>query len=358
MLSPSLGTARAWSRAGLACASLQLLSIVAFAVDVESASMVALVCLTLLALAAYAAWHRALARGAPSSGHPYFLIIHVLLATWCFFLSSLTWLLHGRGFQVLEILLDADERNDLSPDARRLALGLFSILGVGLCVDAYAVAFHTRRLQGRAALTSFPLRAAGVQAAVDLAVTSVSAIALVRTRHVGFFLPVVIALLSCAVQARHALALSRAHLALDSAPFLIQCHVFGQLLSLQHALLSSVAFLTNLGLLLIVSVGGSVRSFLSALPPVSYLTLALGVVAYAGILGTSVVLVGLLSQLLADAEGGSSSGWAHEAVAFTASRGVGEEEGAWSPTTPAAVPVPLYGSGERASKPLAHAVAL
>lgn len=338
MLSANVNNVQRWSKFGVLCAWLQFLSMMAIAIDADSVSVISLNVVTVIMLTAYHYHHRHILKGHVSDSHKYFCIVHVIVATWLFFLSQLVLLLHARGIQVLAILFDDNLTNDLLPAARRAVAALFAIVVVSLVVDAYCIAFHTKRLQGTAGLTSFPRVGAGIQALVDLTLLAVSIFGLQFTGHLGFIAPLVVALLSLVAHVRHSNSLRSSLLHLDSAQFLADLHIYGQLLSLQHALLASVVFLANLGLLLIYSVGGTVGGFLSSLPPVSFATMALGVLAYAGLLVTTVILVGLVTQMTADQDG---SLWASEALSFRAVESVADWSAMNVASSRSAVPVSL-----------------
>lgn len=323
-----------WSRLGLVSATGQTVAMIlllnATAEGELSWGMLVCTLCSLVFTAGYLRYRAALASRSwrvVSHSTKYFLVAHLSFGTWYALLAQITFSCHAVGLRVLVALLDSDPTNDLTPPARRLATPFFAAVVASVALDVYAIVYHTRRMDpppgpvhviggpwdvllGRAAgcgdaqRGGRPRIAATATVLLDAVLFVLTAAALSLHRDMAALLLLALVAVSLVCQARYAWQAWRgvgaragaSPTAADAAAE-SEWHVTSQLLALQHNIIVALVFLVNLLLLLLHSVGRSFPSVVADGEPLYQALQVLSLVAYAGIAATTVVLVGLHSQM-------------------------------------------------------------
>lgn len=297
-----------WALAGLACSIVQTIVLGLQYRDSE-ASPSLLVCFLLSCgfLFLYLCYWASVRRGEASLSSPllrqlftpakrkWFILTHLLVATYYFWIALDTFLLHSVGYQFFALFDTDPSGGDVAAETRHVIAALAGTTFISLVNDIITTRYHAARLSAIGGGVYSAVRAGAdrprllsfIAVAVDIALLVLTGLSLSLQRDGGTYVLLFIIALSLLLEARYALVACSA--ASVDAPW----HAENQLLALQHTLIASTAFLVNLLLLCLWSVGESVPAIVANDLGSRGAIILASLLAYVGMVGTSCVLVGL-----------------------------------------------------------------
>lgn len=339
--SPTLANLRTWSSVGLAFAAVQAATITTQYAATRSPTVLVCMIVCMLFTLAYLGYVRRTRRADSGSGQlqtrdKYFLVLHLLFATWYFWIALITFELHNVDVFVWDVLSPSSTSSvAFTTGARGLAAGLFATTVVSIAVDAYAIRSHTVTLarvdsvsvEESRSRKDRPSAAAALTVALDLVAIALTAAVYARVRDHGLIALLLLLIFSVISQGVYAWqAFTRPYADAD-------WHVISQLILMQHVLIISTAFLVNLLVLLLSAVGLSVAAIVKDGTTAESAQALVSILAYFFMGVTTIVLVNMHSQM--DADGAPEGSFRLQETG-----GAGDAY-----RVPSIVPVALPGSG-------------
>lgn len=229
----------------------------------------------------------------------YFLLSHLLIATWYFWIALITFLYHLEGYQVMDSLTGSNPVElPAAHNVKVFLAGMFAVTCLSHAVDIYTVIFHTRRIKASVESGIDPLSGSSTDrprfallftVCVDVVMIVMTGVSLSIQGDYGTIVLLIVGVLSLLMQLRHARQAWR------TADVELDFHVNGQLLAMQHELFVSTIFLVNFLLLMLHNIGMSLPAIMSddTTGRGQGALVICSILAYIGIALTSLVLVGL-----------------------------------------------------------------